>query len=322
MSDAREWRYKFIELVEGVFREIQFDPPVLPQTIDEPVELALDRDGVDFAVIHRVDHAHAPERIKIECQFGLIPEDDAIAVLTHLMETNLTRVREYEPVFSVDTERNCVIYSFSFPFEGIEVPALLDMLDNVAEQAHAWRQQLSGSPENDVKDPGNDVVYNGDYRQQFIALFNDICSQLGYATTDDDPDFDKQDVDELSMSIEVNDVNFMVTHVSSNNPEKILVECRVGPLPLERGQPTLTRLLELNNELADDGEQAYGIDAETGEVVHTRVTDIANESSVLLLNAMAFMAHEAEEWNETFYLDDNEIEPVPTTTAFSYANFA
>jgi len=315
MLDAREWRYKFIELVEGVFREIQFDPPALPQTIDEPVELALDRDGVDFAVIHRVDHAHAPERIKIECQFGLIPEDDAIAVLTHLMETNLTRVREYEPVFSVDAERNCVIYSFSFPFEELDAATLLEMLDNVADQAHVWRQQLSGSSENDLKDPGDNMTYSGDHREQFLALVDDMCSRLGYPSPDDDPDVEKHGIDQLSMSMEVNDIDFLVTHVNSNNAEKIMVECRFSQLPQKGGQAALTRLLELNGNAGDGGEQAYAIDAETGEVIYTRVKNIADESGLTLLSTMAVMAQYAEEWKETYYLDDADsvvhVEPPP-----------
>ncbi|MDB5840436.1 MAG: dapA [Herminiimonas sp.] len=137
MSDTYQWRRKFIELVEGVFRELGFSPPAMTHDAEVPLAMELEVDGTVFEVVH--SSTERPEEILVECHFGRAPGDGTAAVLARLLQVNLSLARAHEPAFGADHVSNDVIYAFHEPLDETTAPELMEIMKQTAVQAKAWQ---------------------------------------------------------------------------------------------------------------------------------------------------------------------------------------
>lgn len=151
MSDEYHWRRKFIEVVEEVFRDLQFDPPPMTHDPDAPLVMELDVDGTTFEVVHnpRTNVTHC----LIEARLGPITSDQPDRVLTQLLVNNLELARKYGGTFAADIKDDTVLYSYPIPLAQSRGDAILQSMRETALLARDWRMSLSGAD----PEPGNTV---------------------------------------------------------------------------------------------------------------------------------------------------------------------
>ena len=151
MSDEYQWRRKFIEVVEEVFRDLQFDPPPMTHDPDASLVMELDVDGTTFEVVHN-PRAKVTDCL-IEARLGPITSDQPDRVLTQLLVNNLELARQYGGTFAADIKDDTMLYSFSIPLAQSRGDSVLHSMRETAVLARDWRMALSGTD----PEPGNTV---------------------------------------------------------------------------------------------------------------------------------------------------------------------
>ncbi|MDB5798414.1 MAG: Tir chaperone family protein [Paucimonas sp.] len=139
-------------------------------------------------------------------------------------------------------------------------------------------------------------------RNVFFAIVDDVCKELGYPPRANRPELDEV----VAMEMDLDGFPFAVVHSLVTASERVLIECRFGPLPGEDKEAVMYRLLQLNYALADAGESIFAVEAETGDVLFTRTCLLANESGRSLLGSMTQMSWQARQWNTHRFLEQKE----------------
>jgi hypothetical protein len=143
MSQEYQWRRKFIEVVEEVFRDLHFDPPPMTHDPDASLVMELDVDDTTFEVVHnpRANVSHC----LIEARLGPVSSDQPDAVLRKLLAQNLDLAREYRATFAADIKDDTLLYNFPLPLEQARGSTVLQALRDTAVLARDWRLSLSGA---------------------------------------------------------------------------------------------------------------------------------------------------------------------------------
>lgn len=142
MSNDYVWRRRFIEVVEEVFRELHFEPPVMTHDPDTSLVMELEVDGTTFEVVHnpRTNVKHC----LIEARLGNIATDNPENVLIGLLGKNLELAKNFGGTFAADIKDNAVLYSASLALDQASGPTLLQAMRETAVMACEWRLTLSG----------------------------------------------------------------------------------------------------------------------------------------------------------------------------------
>ena len=101
-------------------------------------------------------------------------------------------------------------------------------------------------------------------RMRFLSVVDEIRIALGYSLRKEDP----QPGEELAMEMMYGGFDFAVVHSVRNSPERILIECRFGPLPEGREQQIMQRLLNMNCALAELDASVFCLDTESGDLIY------------------------------------------------------
>ena len=150
-----------------------------------------------------------------------------------------------------------------------------------------------------AEDVMENMAGNDQGRENFLALVDEVCAELGYPPNEETPEAE----DALAMEMELDGIPFSVVHDLGSAPERILIECRFGPPPPERTEQVLYRLLHFNRGFAEAGDTAFGIEAETGDLIYTHACDLAGTSGRVLLGTMTEMGWQARQWRTSYFLD-------------------
>ena len=137
MSDSYQWRRRFIDLVEDVFRDLGFPPPAMTHDPAAPLAMEIEVEGVSFEVVHTPEQR--PECLLIECKFGHPPEEKLIPALRRLLEVNLIMAREHQAAFGADPRSNAVIFTSSARLEDSNARNLMEEMRALAERAKEWQ---------------------------------------------------------------------------------------------------------------------------------------------------------------------------------------
>lgn len=135
------------------------------------------------------------------------------------------------------------------------------------------------------------------FRQNFIALAEDVFRQLGFPP----PAMTHEESLPLAMELEIENLQFELLHSSTDQPERILVSCKLGPLPDEALTQGLRRLLQANLVLARTHEASYGIDPDK-QILHCMFQEVLAESNAVdLLASMREIASSSAHWKDDFF---------------------
>ena len=141
------------------------------------------------------------------------------------------------------------------------------------------------------------------WRSKFIELSESIFRELGFPP----PSMVHEDSLPLAMELEVNGKEFELLHSSTEQAERVLVICRLGPLPDEGVTIGVRRLLQSNLTLARTHEACYGINP-TGDQVqcmYYEALDVANARSIL--EGMRQISTDASNWKDHFFSQNRVV---------------
>lgn len=139
-------------------------------------------------------------------------------------------------------------------------------------------------------------------RLRFLNIVDEIRSALGYSLSKED----LKPEEELAMEMMYGGFDFAVVHSARNAPERILVECRFGPLPEGREQQIMLRLLNMNCALAELDASVFCIDPESGDLIYTLGLPIDGMDGNSLLSKMTEIVWHGRRWLETRFIKDED----------------
>lgn len=135
---------------------------------------------------------------------------------------------------------------------------------------------------------------NTSWRQVFTELCEAIFRELGF----DPPPMLHEHNLPLAMELEVDQRSFELVHSSSDHPERVLVICRLGPLPDDVSKIHYAALLSKNLRNARDYLPCFGVNADCDEVIWMSFEFLEKMRASLMLEKLRLLAHEASYWQD------------------------
>ncbi len=135
-------------------------------------------------------------------------------------------------------------------------------------------------------------------RHRFLVMVDELRAALGYALRSEDP----EPGEELAMEMSYGGFEFAVVHSLRSAPQRVLIECRFGPLPQGREQAIMLRLLNMNCALAEMETSTFSLEPETDVLVYTLALDIEHMDGNTLLSKMTETVWHGRRWLETRYM--------------------
>lgn len=139
-------------------------------------------------------------------------------------------------------------------------------------------------------------------RLRFLSIVDEIRSALGYSLSKEETQIEE----ELAMEMMYGGFDFAVVHSSRNSPERILIECRFGPLPEAREQQIMLRLLNMNCALAELDASVFCLDPDSGDLIYTLGLAIDGMDGNTLLAKMTEIVWHGRRWLETRFVKDED----------------
>ncbi len=134
------WRGKFIELCEGVFRELGFPPPPMLHEESLPLAMELEVEQTAFELLHSPNAMDS--RILIACRLGEVPPLMGAAGLQAMLKANLTLVRAHEAAFGVTPDGNEILCLYYEDLDQARPANLLEKMRRVAPDARHWVERF------------------------------------------------------------------------------------------------------------------------------------------------------------------------------------
>lgn len=140
VTKGLEFRKKFIELAEAIFRELGFPPPEMFHDDHLPLAMELNHAGNDFELLH--SSSEMPERILVCCFLGSLPEENTSIGMQRLLEANLTLVRSHEAAYGLRSEENKVCCMYYEALETTSVRPMMEKMKRIAEDSKIWNENF------------------------------------------------------------------------------------------------------------------------------------------------------------------------------------
>ncbi len=135
------------------------------------------------------------------------------------------------------------------------------------------------------------------WRQKFIALSEDVFRELGFPP----PSMVHEESLPLAMELEVEAMQFELLHSSSDQPEHVLITCKLGILPEHNLNAGLRRLLKANLILAREFSSAFGVHPEEKKLQSMFRVHLHEVQAEALLEKMRQTAHALTNWEQEFF---------------------
>lgn len=123
-----QWRSKFIELSENIFRELGFSPPSM-----------LELEGLSFELLH--SPSEYPEKILVVCKLGQIPASNEIHGMQELMRENLLQMRVHGEWYGIDGDQREVHLLCHKEIDNLSAVEVLQHMRKMAENSHDWQSR-------------------------------------------------------------------------------------------------------------------------------------------------------------------------------------
>ncbi len=133
-------RAKFIEISEGIFRELGFTPPSMFHEESLPLVMELELEGRSFELIH--SPGGLAEKILIVCKLGKIPDMERLRGIQGLMKENLLKVRIYGEWFGINSSTNEIHLMCHQDLGEIKSSEILQHMRVMVENSNDWQNRF------------------------------------------------------------------------------------------------------------------------------------------------------------------------------------
>ena len=134
-------------------------------------------------------------------------------------------------------------------------------------------------------------------RRKFTALAEDIFRELGFAV----PAMLYEDSMPLAMDLEIDGLSFELLHSASDQPDRLVIICKLGPLPADEMPDCLKRLLQVNLILARCHEAIYGIDPDHKNIFCIFNKSLETTTARNLIDEMRQISNDSSQWKDSFF---------------------
>ena len=138
------WRRRFIELCEDIFRELGFPPPIMTHEDSLPLAMELEVEGMQFELLH--SSSQMAERVLVICKLGPLPDEGITAGIRRLMQANLAQVRKHELGYGINPSGNEVQCLYYAPIDGATAREMLDGMRKTVSACANWKDQFFTPP--------------------------------------------------------------------------------------------------------------------------------------------------------------------------------
>ncbi len=138
MNSPYENRNRFLSIVNELRDALGYE--IRKEAPDPGEELAMEMmyGNFDFAVVHSL--RNAPDRILIECDFGLIPEGKKMYIIEKLLQMNTALAEIDGSIFCIDSDTEKLIYTLSQKITDTDGSKLLEKMTEIVWHGRRWME--------------------------------------------------------------------------------------------------------------------------------------------------------------------------------------
>ena len=140
MAESSRMRAEFIELVEGLYRELGIGAPALGHDERAPLVMNLEIDGTRFSLTH--DLEPAPDRIMLGCLLGEVPASMREAAALSLLRWNHALRGDGGAAFAADAPTGELVFGMCIELACASPAHVLGVFSQLRKMASNWRNAL------------------------------------------------------------------------------------------------------------------------------------------------------------------------------------
>ena len=134
------WRQKFIDLCEGIFRELGFPPPPMLHEDSLPLAMELEVGQAQFELLH--SPTAMGSRILVTCRLGEASAEMGLKGMQAMLRANLTLTRSHEAAFGISPDSNEIRCMYYEALDEARPGAMLERMKQLAPDARNWRDRF------------------------------------------------------------------------------------------------------------------------------------------------------------------------------------
>ncbi len=134
------FRNKFIEVSEGIFRELGFPPPAMLHEESLPLVMELEIEGRAFELIH--SPTEIPEKVLVVCKLGVIPEGEPLRGMQELLKENLSQMRTFGEWYGVNPGKHDVHLMCHLELDNVTAPSVISHMKTMASCSSDWQNRF------------------------------------------------------------------------------------------------------------------------------------------------------------------------------------
>jgi hypothetical protein len=132
------------------------------------------------------------------------------------------------------------------------------------------------------------------WRGRFMSLVEGLHRELG----EQPPSRLLDDEGLLVMALELDGARFELSHDAGARPDRVVIECFLGPVPEANAATAFVTLLQWNHALRDYAGAGYCADPETGEVMCGVCLSLQHLRPETVLEQMKGIAGKTARWQD------------------------
>lgn len=133
-------RAKFIELCEGIFRELGFPPPPMLHEESLPLAMEMEIEGLPFELLHTPTGLGS--RVLVICRLGEAPTDFESTGASAMLKANLSLVRSREAAFGISPDSREICCMYYEDLDASQPAAVLEKMRRIAPDALSWKEKF------------------------------------------------------------------------------------------------------------------------------------------------------------------------------------
>lgn len=140
MSLGADWRRKFIELSESIFRELGFEPPAILHEDRLPLAMELEYADMEFELLHSATEME--DRFLVSCKLGKFPEEHVVRGVRLLLQANLPLVRMHKATYGLDPDNLNLKTMYYENLSEVTARVVLERMREVSSGVTNWRDEF------------------------------------------------------------------------------------------------------------------------------------------------------------------------------------
>lgn len=134
------FRNKFIEVSEGIFRELGFPPPTMLHEESLPLVMELEIESRAFELIH--SPTETPEKVLVVCKLGPIPDAEKLRGMQELLKENLSQMRTFGEWYGFNPGKNEVHLMCHLDLDEVTAPDILSHMKRMTAGSNDWQSRF------------------------------------------------------------------------------------------------------------------------------------------------------------------------------------